>query len=199
MPAHQPFVPAPRSSAPAELRTVYLGLLGCGTVGQNVLQLLERRKDIFADIGVRLEVCGVLVRDAARQRDVPAGTRLTEDPGFLNECGIVVEALGGVEGPLALLLPILRSGRPVITANKAMLAERWDALRGYAQAGQLYYESAVMAGTPIIGPMSTVLRASAFTRLQAVLNGTCAYILTQMEGGKLYGQALHEAQAMGYA
>ena len=198
-PSQPPFVPAPRPAAAADLRTVHIGLLGCGTVGQNVLGLLERRRDIFADIGVRLDVCGVLVRDARRERDVPAGTRLTEDPGFLNECGIVVEALGGVEGPLALLLPVLRSGRPVITANKAMLAERWDALRGYAQAGQLYYESAVMAGTPIIGPMSTVLRASAFTRLQAVLNGTCAYILTQMEGGKPYEQALNEAQALGYA
>ncbi len=190
---------APPSSAPPALRTVTLGMLGCGTVGQNVLKLLQRREAIFADLGVRLEVCGVLVRDLNAVRDVPEGTRLTTDPGFLNECGIVVEMMGGVDTPLAMLAPILRSDRSVVTANKAMLAERWDALREHALDGRLYYESAVMAGTPIIGPMSTVLRASRFVRLQAVLNGTCAYILSQMEGGKPYARALSEAQAMGYA
>ncbi|PTA67849.1 homoserine dehydrogenase [Deinococcus arcticus] len=181
------------------MRTVTVGLLGCGTVGQNVLTLIERRAAIFADLGVRIEVAGVLVRDPAKPRDCPPGTPLTADPAFLQECGVVIEAMGGIERPLALLHPSLRSGRPVITANKALLAERWDDLREYALNGKLYYEASVMAGTPVIGPMSTVLRASTFTRLQAVLNGTCLYILTQMEGGKSYAQALSEAQALGYA
>ncbi|MBZ9713165.1 homoserine dehydrogenase [Deinococcus multiflagellatus] len=181
------------------MRTVTVGLLGCGTVGQNVLTLIERRAAIFADLGVRIEVAGVLVRDPGKPRDCPPGTPLTADPAFLQECGVVIEAMGGIERPLALLHPYLRSGRPVITANKALLAERWDDLREYALNGKLYYEASVMAGTPVIGPMSTVLRASTFTRLQAVLNGTCLYILTQMEGGKSYEQALSEAQALGYA
>ncbi|MFC4456448.1 homoserine dehydrogenase [Deinococcus sonorensis] len=181
------------------MKTVTIGLLGCGTVGQNVLTLLERRRDIFDDIGVRVEVAGVLVRDAGRPRDVPAGTRLTDAPAFLQECGVVIEAMGGTERPLSLLHPYLRSGRPVITANKALLAERWTELREYALAGRLYYEASVMAGTPVIGPMSTVLRASRFESLQAVLNGTCSYILGEMERGKEYAQALAEAQALGYA
>lgn len=181
------------------LKTVTVGLLGCGTVGLNVLHLLERRRDIFADIGVRIKVAGVLVRDTGRVRDVPASTPLTDDPGFLQECGVVIEALGGTQRPLALLHPYLKSGRPVITANKALLAECWAELREYALAGKLYYEASVMAGTPVIGPMSTVLRASRFESLQAVLNGTCNYILTQMEDGKEYAQALEEAQALGYA
>ncbi|GBF04078.1 homoserine dehydrogenase [Deinococcus aerius] len=181
------------------MRTVTVGLLGCGTVGQQVLRLLERRRDIFDNLGVRIEVTGVLVRDAARERDVPPGTPLTSDPAFLGESSVLVEALGGIDHPLALLLPYLRSGRPVITANKALLAECWDDLREHALAGRLYYEASVMAGTPVIGPMSTVLRASTFTRLQAVLNGTCNYILTQMEGGKAYADALAQAQALGYA
>ncbi|WP_034358473.1 homoserine dehydrogenase [Deinococcus phoenicis] len=181
------------------MRTVTVGLLGCGTVGQNILHLLQRRRDIFDNLGVQVEVTGVLVRDAGKARDVPPGTPLTTDPAFLQESSVVIEALGGIEQPLALLLPYLRSGRPVITANKALLAERWDDLRDHALAGRLYYEASVMAGTPVIGPMSTVLRASTFTRLQAVLNGTCNYILTQMEGGKTYTQALSEAQALGYA
>ena len=187
------------SATVTPMRTVTVGLLGCGTVGQNVLRLLERRKNIFDDLGVRIEVTGVLVRDAGRSRNVPGGTPLTTDPAFLQESSVVIEALGGIEQPLALLLPYLRSGRPVITANKALLAERWDDLRDHALAGRLYYEASVMAGTPVIGPMSTVLRASTFTRLQAVLNGTCNHILTQMEGGQSYAQALAEAQALGYA
>ncbi|BDP42409.1 homoserine dehydrogenase [Deinococcus aetherius] len=181
------------------MRTVTVGVLGCGTVGQDVLHLLRRRKDIFDNLGVRVEVAGVLVRDTAKARSVPGGTPLTTDPTFLQECGVVIEALGGIDSPLALLRPYLRSDRPVITANKALLAERWDELREYALDGRLYYEASVMAGTPVIGPMSTVLRASTFVRLQAVLNGTCNYILTQMEGGKTYAQALEEAQALGYA
>ncbi len=183
----------------SELRTVTLGMLGCGTVGQNVLHLLQRREAIFADLGVRLEVAGVLVRDLTRPRDVPEGISLTNDPRFLNRCGLVIEVMGGVDRPLELLLPILQSDRPVVTANKALLAERWDVLREHALDGRLYYESAVMAGTPIIGPMSTVLRASGFVGLQAVLNGTCSYILSQMEQGKPYQAALSEAQALGYA
>lgn len=174
-------------------------MLGCGTVGQNVLRLLRKREAIFADLGVKLEVAGVLVRDLGSVRDVPVGTPLTDDPAFLNGCGLVIEVMGGIERPLSLLMPILKSDRPVITANKALLAERWDVLREHALDGRLYYESAVMAGTPIIGPMSTVLRASGFVGLQAVLNGTCSYILGQMEEGKPYAQALQEAQALGYA
>ncbi|MHA0041709.1 homoserine dehydrogenase [Deinococcus sp. PEB2-63] len=181
------------------MRTVTVGVLGCGTVGQDVLNLIRKREAIFADLGVRIEVAGVLVRDTSRPRACPPGTPLTTDPGFLQECGVVIEAMGGVERPMDLLRPYLRSGRPVITANKALLAEKWDELRDYALDGKLYYEASVMAGTPVIGPMSTVLRASTFQRLQAVLNGTCLYIITQMEQGKEYAQALAEAQALGYA
>ena len=181
------------------MRTVTVGVLGSGTVGQNVLQLIERRRAIFGDLGVRVEVAGVLVRDVNKPRDLPAGVRVTDNCDFLQECGVVIEAMGGVERPLELLRPYLKSGRPVITANKALLAEKWDELRPYALDGRLYYEASVMAGTPVIGPMSTVLRASTFTRLQAVLNGTCNFVLTQMEGGKDYAAALAEAQALGYA
>ncbi|WP_339095853.1 homoserine dehydrogenase [Deinococcus sp. VB343] len=181
------------------MRTVTVGVLGSGTVGQNVLQLIERRKPVFDDLGVQVEVAGVLVRDVQKPRDLPAGIRVTDNCDFLQECGVVIEAMGGTLRPLELLRPYLKSGRPVITANKALLAEKWDELRPYALDGDLYYEASVMAGTPVIGPMSTVLRASTFTSLQAVLNGTCNYILTQMETGKEYAEALAEAQALGYA
>ena len=181
------------------MRTVTVGLLGCGTVGASVLKLLQDRRELMESMGVRLEIAGVLVRDPDRPRDVPPGTPLTRDPAFLMECALVIEAMGGVDRPLDLLRPYLKSGRPVVTANKAMLAERWDELRDYALEGDLYYEASVMAGTPVIGPMSTVLRASRFERLQAVVNGTCNYILTQMEAGRSYEDALAEAQRLGYA
>lgn len=176
-----------------------MGVLGSGTVGQDVLNLIQRRKNIFDDIGVKIEIAGVLVRDVNKKRNIPEGIRVTDTCDFLQECGVVIETMGGVDRPLEILHPYLRSHRSVITANKALLAERWDVLREYALDGNLYYEASVMAGTPVIGPMSTVLRASTFTRLQAVLNGTCNYILTQMEQGKEYAQALAEAQALGYA
>ncbi|GHF39519.1 homoserine dehydrogenase [Deinococcus metalli] len=181
------------------MRTVTVGVLGSGTVGQDVLNLIERRQRVFADIGVEIVIAGVLVRDVTKPRAIPAGIRVTDTCDFLQECNVVIECMGGVDRPLDLLRSYLRSGRPLITANKAMLAERWNELREYALGGKLYYEASVMAGTPVIGPMSTVLRASTFTRLQAVLNGTCLYILTQMEAGKDYAQALAEAQALGYA
>ena len=181
------------------MRTVTIGLLGCGTVGASVLHLLQARREIIESLGVNLEIAGVLVRDPQRPRDVPPGTPLTSDPAFLMECGLVIEAMGGIDRPLALLRPYLKSGRPVVTANKALLAERWDELRQYALDGELYYEASVMAGTPVIGPMSTVLRASRFERLQAVLNGTCNYILTEMEQGRSYEDALAQAQRLGYA
>lgn len=181
------------------MRTVTVGVLGSGTVGQDVLNLIQRRKNIFDDVGVNIEIAGVLVRDINKKRNIPSDIRVTDTCDFLQECGVVIETMGGIERPLEILHPYLRSGRPVITANKALLAEKWDELREYALDGKLYYEASVMAGTPVIGPMSTVLRASTFTRLQAVLNGTCNYILTQMEAGKDYATALAEAQALGYA
>lgn len=181
------------------MRTVTVGLLGCGTVGKSVLTLLERRRDTLEQLGVRLRVAGVLVRDASRPRDIPDPGLLTEDPAFLNGCGLLIEAMGGVDRPLELLEPYLASDRPLVTANKAMLAERWDVLKPHALAGRLYYEASVMAGTPVIGPMSTVLRASRFESLMAVVNGTCNFVLGQMEQGGSYQDALRQAQALGYA
>lgn len=186
-------------SSVSDLRKVTVGLLGCGTVGSKVVQLLAARQAVLRSLGIQLEIAGVLVRDPARAREIADTVRVTDDPGFLMECELVIEVMGGVQRPLELLRPFLRSGRALVTANKAMLAERWDELRPYALAGKLYYEASVMAGTPIIGPMSTVLRASTFERLQAVVNGTCNFILGQIEQGRSYAEALRRAQQLGYA
>jgi len=181
------------------MRTLKLGMLGCGTVGSDVLKLLRKREDRFAAIDTRLQLAGVLVRDPRRARDVPPGTPLTSDPAFLQECDVVVEVMGGVDRPLALLLPVLQAGKPVVTANKAMLAERWDALRAFAEQGLIHFEASVMAGIPVLTPLATILRGSRVERLQAILNGTCNYILTRMEEGESYDDALRDAQQLGYA
>lgn len=189
----------PSAVATSTLKTIPIGLLGGGTVGLHVLQLLQKRQKLLADMGYKIEVVGVLVRNLNKKRDVPVDTPVTNKADFVEECAVVIEAMGGIDQPLEILRPYLKSGRPLVTANKALLAERWDELRPYALDGKLYYEASVMAGTPIIGPVSTVLRASTFTSLQAVLNGTCNYILTKMESGHSYHEALAEAQALGYA
>lgn len=181
------------------MRTVTIGVLGCGAVGQDILNIIEKRQSVFHDMNVHIDVVGVLVRNPQKTRHIPANTPLTDNPSFLRECEILIEAIGGIDRPLELMRPHLRSGRSVITANKALLAERWNDLQEHALDGRLYYEASVMAGTPIIGPMSTVLRASTFKGLQAVLNGTCNYILTKMEEGLDYASALKQAQELGYA
>ncbi|HWG84873.1 MAG TPA: homoserine dehydrogenase [Deinococcales bacterium] len=182
------------------MKTIRLGLLGCGTVGAGFLTLLHRRRHLFEALGVHLELLPVLVRDPRRQREHehPA-VAFTSDPADLAGADALVEVMGGTDRPLELVLPALTAGKPVVTANKAMLAERWDHLRDHARAGRLYYEAAVMAGTPVVGPLSTTLRSSAPVALHALLSGTCGYIVGRMEGGADYHSALREAQALGYA
>jgi len=111
----------------------------------------------------------------------------------------VVELMGGVDGPSELMLRALEAGKRVVTANKAVLAERWEAFAPYLEAGRLYFEAAVMAGTPAVGPLSGALRGSLPLELHAILNGTCNYILGALEDGAEFGEALSEAQRLGYA
>lgn len=174
-------------------------MLGGGTVGAGVLRLLRERENRLAALGTRFHLRGVLVRDVVKPRDVPEGTPITTNPDFLQGCDVIVELMGGVDRPLELILPHLQAGKPVVTANKAMLAERWDVLRPFVEAGLVHYEAAVMAGTPVLTPLATVLRGSRVTHLQAILNGTCNFILSRMEQGGSYDDALKEAQRLGYA
>lgn len=174
-----------------------IGLLGAGTVGAALLELMQQRPEFSASASVHK----VLVRDVDKTRRAAVDKRLlTTDPdAVLASADILVELIGGVELATDLMLRALRQGKRVITANKAALAERWDDFLPYLQQGLLYFEAAVMAGTPIIGPLTGVLRGSRPLELQAILNGTCNYIISQLEQGVSYQQALQEAQALGYA
>ncbi len=169
-----------------------VGLLGAGTVGSAFLGLLEERDDVAA------EVVKVLVRDPDKPRRV-AFERLCTDPEEALRADVVVELMGGTELAGDLMLRALLTGKRVVTANKAVLAERWDEFAPFLSEGRLYFEAAVMAGTPAIGPLTTVLRGSKPLELHAILNGTCSYILGELEGGADYHEALAEAQRLGYA
>lgn len=171
-----------------------IGLLGAGNVGAATAQLLATRPDIAANISK------VLVRDLGKPREGLTDRQLTSNPDeVLANADILIEVMGGTGLAGDLSLQALKDGKPVISANKAVLAERWQEFKPFAEQGLLHFESSVMAGTPAVGPLSSVLRGSSPLELHAILNGTCNYILSELEKGVSYQDALAEAQRLGYA
>lgn len=168
-----------------------VGLLGAGAVGAALIDLLKDRPELPDPLAV-------LVRDPTRPRGVPV-ERLTTDHERVLAADVVVELMGGTERAGDLMLSALSQGKRVVTANKAALAERWDEFAPHLEAGRLFFEAAVMAGTPVIGPLSGALRGSKPLELHAILNGTCNVILNRLEEGVAYDDALAEAQRLGYA
>ena len=170
-----------------------IGLLGAGTVGGALCELARDR-------GLDGAISRVLVRDPdkARGECVPLSA-LTTDADAVLETDVVVELMGGTDRASELMLRALSAGKRVVTANKAVLAEQWDDFVPFMETGRLYFEAAVLAGTPAIGPLSGALRGSKPQELHAILNGTCNYILGELEAGAEFKDALREAQRLGYA
>jgi len=110
---------------------------------------------------------------------------------------VLVEVAGGTALAGDLVLQALEMGLPVVTANKALLAERWGELREYAEEGSLYYEASVMAGTPILGALQS-LWGNQTLEVHGIVNGTCSYLIRRMEEGATYDQAFQEAEQLGY-
>ena len=148
-----------------------------------------------------LKISAVLVRDTSVSRGVELEPGvLTVDPAAaLAAADIVVELMGGTGLARELMLQALDEGKPVITGNKAALAEHWTDFVPYMQRGLLFFEASVMAGTPVIAPLVSVLRGSEPLQLEAILNGTCSYIIGRLEDGLDFAAALREAQELGYA
>jgi len=188
-------------------RVIRIGMLGCGTVGGGVVAILAREADdIAARTGARLEITRVAVRDAGRDRGtgLPAEV-FTTDPLAVVEADdvdVVVEVMGGRTPAGALIRRALELGKPVVTANKELVAHEGPELYEAAQrAGvDLAYEAAVAGAIPIIKPMKESLAGDRVRRVVGILNGTTNYILTRMsEEGAAYEDVLAEAQALGYA
>ena len=181
---------------------VKVGILGVGTVGESVAKILEANGDIIeARAGKKIVVKKGVVRNLDKKRDVniPLTTdpyEVTDDP----EIDIVIELMGGVEEPYALVKRALQNGKAVVTANKALLAYHRYELQEIAGDLPLMYEASTAGGIPIIGALRTGLAANHIESIQGIMNGTCNYMLTKMiEEGAEYDDVLKEAQELGYA
>lgn len=188
-------------------RTLNVGLLGCGTVGAAVVRMLdEHADDVARRTGVRVRVTRAAVRDLGLAREVPLdreafttdGVSIVTDPAI----DIVCELLGGVEPALSLILRAFDNGKPVVTANKELIANAGQEVFEAADAAGLdvAFEAAVAGGIPLIRPLKESLAGDRVRRIMGIVNGTTNYILTQMsENGWSFQEALAEAQRLGYA
>ena len=186
---------------------VRVGLLGAGNVGAALAHLIELRGDEIASrTGLRLELTRVAVRSIARKRPVDiADELLTTDASEVvtaDDVDVVVEVIGGIEPARELILAALATGKPVVTANKELVANHGAELFEAAKVGgvDLLFEAAVAGGIPIIRPLRESLVGEDVRRVMGIVNGTTNFILTQMsEHGTSYAEALAEAQQLGYA
>jgi homoserine dehydrogenase len=189
------------------VRTLKVALLGCGTVGSEVYRLLtQQSEDLAARIGARLEVAGVAVRRPGRARAVQVDPALlTADSMDLvtrPDVDIVIEVIGGIEPVRSVLLAAMKSGKSVVSANKALLAEDGATLHEAARenGADLYYEAAVAGAIPLLRPLRESLAGDEVHRVLGIVNGTTNYILDRMDtSGAGFADALEEAQALGYA
>ncbi|MGW0217002.1 homoserine dehydrogenase [Micromonospora chokoriensis] len=185
-----------------------LALLGCGTVGQEVVRLLhEQSADLAARVGAPLEIAGIAVRRLGRDRgDLPVDESLftTDALGLIkrDDVDVVVEVVGGIEPARGWLVEALRAGKSVVTANKALLAEDGVALHEAAAegGGDLYYEASVAGAIPLLRPLRESLHGDRINRVTGIVNGTTNFILSAMDAtGAGFAEALEEATALGYA
>ena len=186
---------------------VRVGLLGCGNVGGALVAILQRDADaIAARTGVRLEVTRIAVRSVAKERSVAI------DPGILThdtsdvvadpDIDVIVEVIGGIEPARTLTLNAIKAGKPVVSANKELIANVGQELfEAASTAGvDFLFEAAVGGGIPVIRPLRESLAGERIRRVTGIVNGTTNYILTRMtEEGADYNTALAEAQQLGYA
>ena len=187
--------------------TLKVALLGCGVVGSEVARLLiEQADDLALRIGARLELVGIAVRRVSHPRAAGIDRALlTADAYALvtrPDTDIVVEVIGGIEPARSLLLAALKNGKPVVTANKALLAENGAELYGAAReyGADLYYEASVAGAIPLLRPLRESLYGDTIHRVLGIVNGTTNYILDRMDSsGAGFAESLEEAQALGYA
>lgn len=186
-----------------------IGMAGFGTVGAGVWKILKEHGDLItsrSQQSVRLEIRKIVVRDLQKPRDAAAPTELfstdlitmVQDPLV----DLVVELIGGTEAAFDLVSASLRAGKPVITGNKALLAERGNELFALSKEHRtpIYFEAAVAGGIPIIKALQESFIGNRLESIAGIINGTSNYILQRMtEAGLGYPEALQEAKELGYA
>src|SRR4051795_11040012 len=190
------------------MKPVRLALLGCGTVGSEVVRLLhDQADDLTARIGAPLELVGIAVRRLGRERgNLPVDPALftTDALGLVkrDDVDVVIEVVGGIEPARTWLVEALRGGKSVITANKALLAEDGGTLHDAAAEGNadLYYEASVAGAIPLLRPLRESLHGDRITRVTGIVNGTTNFILSSMDAtGAGFTEALEEPTELGYA
>jgi homoserine dehydrogenase len=191
---------------PSRHAPLRVAVLGAGTVGREVVRAFEAFPERLAvHDGPSLVLVGVAARDLVRARAAGiAADLLTDAPAHLvasPETDIVVEVMGGDEPAWTLISAALAAGKPVVTANKHVVAHHGPELEAAARrtGAALRFEAAVAGGIPILGPLSADLAANRVTRVRGIVNGSTNYLLTAMaDGGRPYPEVLAEAQAAGY-
>lgn len=189
------------------MNTIKIGLIGLGTVGGSVLQMLTENQDKVQNItGQRLSVKTIVVRDTEKhQAAVPEGVTLTSNlDAIINdpEIKIVVEVMGGVHPAKEIITQLLNAKKHVVTANKDLIASAGEELANIARENHcdLMYEASVAGGIPILRTIVNSFAADQILEVKGIVNGTTNYILTQMQRKNWrYDQALKKAQELGFA
>ncbi|GAA0957790.1 homoserine dehydrogenase [Actinocorallia libanotica] len=188
------------------MKPVRVALLGCGVVGTEIVRLLaEQSDDLAARVGAPIELAGIAVRRPDRVRHgVPRELLTTDAMGLATreDVDLVVEVIGGIEPARSLILGALKTGKSVVSANKALLAEDGETLFAAARefGADLYYEASVAGAIPLLRPLRESLVGDRIHRVLGIVNGTTNYILDQMDThGAGFAEALEEAQGLGYA
>ena len=181
-----------------------IGLLGCGTVGGGFVRLVTRERDrIRGRYGVDLEITRILVRDLEKDRPGVDRALLTTSALEIldGECDLVVEAIGGVHTAGTFVRRAIARGCDVVTANKALLAAAGRELfhAAAAQGVTIGFEASVCGGVPVIGALRRGLAGDTIEGITGILNGTCNYVLSRMEQGMRFADAVAHAQQRGFA
>ena len=196
-------VRAPKPASAGAIKTIRIGILGLGQVGQAVARLAADRA-ATAHAGLRFQVDQALVRDVDKARLCPKPRRITSDPAvFLRgNYDVVIEALGPVEPARTLVSRLLGRGTSVVTANKALVAAHREHLESIAaaRAAAFRYEATALSAVPFLGTLAARPLVASVDRLLAIVNGTSNYVLTSLDHPSVsFEQAVSRAQALGYA
>jgi len=185
---------------------IKIGVAGLGTVGQGVWKhLRNRRQELESRMGCQLSLERAAVRDLGKKRSVRISKKaLTDDPLSIAtdpEIDVLCELMGGTKAALEVTKAALKSGKTVVTANKALLSQHGEALFRLARSkgAHIYFEASVAGGIPIIKALREGLVVNRFPLIYGILNGTCNYILTRMEReGQPFEAILEDARRLGY-